>query len=108
MKQNLHSRCATVLAATLGLATIGLPCTSARAADHGDSPIIASERGGADIADIFFFLDPNDNSQAVLVFTVAGFIPPGEALNFANFDPNIRYRFNIENTGDTKVDQTID
>ena len=35
-----------------------------RAADHADGPR-ASNNASADLADVFFFLDPNDNSQVV-------------------------------------------
>jgi hypothetical protein len=69
-----------------------------RAADHGDAPSLAGHEG-ADLADLYFFLDPNDNSKAVVIATVHGFIVPGEAVNFAVFDPNIRFRFEFENTG---------
>jgi hypothetical protein len=79
----------------------------ARGADHGDAPNVDND-SGADIADIFFFLDPNDNTKAVLIGTVHGFIVPGEAGNFAAFDANVRYRIDIENTGDAKPDAFID
>jgi hypothetical protein len=69
---------------------------SVQAADHGDAPSLAHDQG-ADIADLFFFLDPNDNTQAVLIATFHGFIAPGEASNFAIYDPAIRYRFEIYN-----------
>jgi hypothetical protein len=78
-----------------------------RAADHGDAPNIAGDQA-ADLGDVYFFLDPNDNTQAVLIMTVRGFIVPGEAVNFGIFDEKVRYRFGIENSGDAKVDATID
>jgi hypothetical protein len=78
-----------------------------RAADHGDAPNIAGDQA-ADLGDVYFFLDPNDNTQAVLIMTVRGFIVPGESVNFAIFDEKVRYRFAIENSGDAKVDSTID
>ncbi len=77
-----------------------------RAADHGDAPGVAGDQA-ADLADLYFFLDPNDNSQAVLVTTFRGFIVAGEAANFAVFDPTVRYRFEIENTGDAVPDRFI-
>src|SRR5205823_10552186 len=69
---------------------------AARAADHGDAPSLAQDQG-ADIGDAYFFLDPNDNTQVVIIGTFHGFITPGEAANFAVFDPAIRYRFEIYN-----------
>jgi hypothetical protein len=80
---------------------------SASAADHGDAPNIDND-GGADIADVFAFLDPNDNTKVVIIGTAHGFIVPGEAGNFAAFDPNIKYRFYLEQTGDAKPDAFID
>jgi len=80
---------------------------SARAADHGDAPGVAGNQG-ADLADVYFFLDPNDNSKLVLITTVRGFIVPGEAVNFAIFDPSVKIRLEVENTGDEKADQFID
>jgi len=79
----------------------------ARAADHGDAPN-TDQDPGADIADVFTFLDPNDNTKVVIIGTVHGFIVPGEAGNFAAFDPNVKFRFNLEQTGDAKPDAFIE
>ena len=81
--------------------------TAMRAADHGDGPTAANDQA-CDIADIFFFLDPNDNNNAIIIGTTRGFIVPSEAGNFGIFDPNVRYRFLIENTGDAVPDKVID
>lgn len=62
----------------------------------------------ADIADVFMFLDPNDNSKVVIVGTFRGFIVPPEAVNLTVFNEATIYRFEIENTGDSKPDKTID
>ena len=77
------------------------------AADHGDGPVAALD-ASADLADSYFFLDPNDPSAAVLITTMRGFIVPSEAGNFGIFDPGVRYRFEIENTGDARPDKFID
>jgi hypothetical protein len=79
----------------------------ARAADHADAPNVAGDEA-ADIADVFLFLDPNDNSKVVIVGTFHGFIVPSEAVNLTVFDIATIYRFEIENTGDFKADKTID
>jgi len=79
---------------------------TAKAADHADAPNVDND-AGADIADVFLFLDPNDNTKVCILGTVHGFIVPGEAANLAAFDPNVLYRFDIENTGDAKADTTI-
>lgn len=94
--------------AALGvLAAFSLGQSAAFAADHGDSPVASNNQNG-DIADVYAFLDPNDNDQVVLIATIRGFIAAGENSNFGIFDPNIRYHFEIENTGDTKADKFID
>jgi len=81
--------------------------TRIQASDHIDSPTVAQDRG-ADIADVYAFLDPNDNSQAVLIVSTQGFIVSGEHFGMVIFDHNIRYRFEIENTGDAKPDLFLD
>lgn len=93
----------TILALT---ASFALP-TAVRAADHGDGPTAANDQA-ADIADVFFFLDPTDNTKAILIGTTRGFIVPSEANNFGICDSNVRYRFAIENTGDANADKFID
>ncbi len=85
---------------------LSLSAPSARAADHRDAPLIIGSRS-ADIADCYSFLDPNDNSQLVVIGTTSGFVVPGEAVNLGVFDPRIRFRFNFENTGDAVLDRSI-
>jgi hypothetical protein len=76
------------------------------AADHGDAPI-AGNNQSTDIADIFAFLDPNDNSRLILGLTARGFIAAGENANFGIFDQFLQYRFELETTGDAQPDQFI-
>jgi len=76
------------------------------AADHGDAPF-ASNNQSTDIADVFAFLDPNDNSKLVLALTQRGFIASGENANFGIFDQFLQYRFELETTGDAEADQFI-
>jgi uncharacterized protein DUF4331 len=76
------------------------------AADHGDAPF-ASNNQSTDIADVFAFLDPNDNSKLVLALTQRGFIASGENANFGIFDEFLQYRFLLETTGDAEADQFI-
>lgn len=104
LSQITHSLPPTILGAICAL-TFG---TSAlQAADHGDAPNVAGDQA-ADLADVYFFRDPGALDQAVIITTVRGFIVPSEAVNFANFDPLIRYRLEIENTGDAKADRAIE
>jgi hypothetical protein len=96
-----------VLALLLGALVAFGPAERPRAADHGDAPLTAHDLG-ADLNDVYFFRDPNDNSRLTLIMTVHGFIVPGEASNFGIFDPALRYRFELETTGDARPDGAID
>jgi hypothetical protein len=110
LKEKLMKRLTSIarraILATALTALFALPGRTI-AADHADSPS-ASQDPGADIADVFAFLDPNDNSKVCLIMTVHGFIPPGEAMSFATFDPNVRFRFGINDAGDVNADKFID
>jgi len=97
-----------VLAVVLLTASLARePGLRTRAADHGDAPLTSHDLG-ADLNDVYFFRDPNDNSRLILIMTVHGFIVPGEASNFGIFDPALRYRFELETTGDARPDGAID
>jgi len=87
-------------------AALGLP-NAVRAADHGDGTSASIDRS-CDIGDVYFFSDPTDATKVVMIGTVQGFIVPSEAGNFGVFDPNVRFRFEIENSGDAIFDKTID
>ena len=91
-------------AATGLLAFYALPVL---AADHAEATLVAADPG-ADLADVFAFLDPNDNSKVVLALDVEGFVVPSELLNLSFFAPDVHSRFEIENTGDAYPDKTID
>ncbi len=97
----------TAFLLTLGMTILPLPATRTNASDHIDSPIITQDRG-SDLADTFAFLDPNDNSKVILIMSTQAFVVSGEHFGMAIFDHNIRYRFEIENTGDAKPDQFVD
>ncbi len=88
------------------LAAVSFISGHAMAADHLEAPLVESDQG-ADIADVYAFVDPNDNAKVILAFDVHGFIVPGENGNASGFDPNVQYRFNIENTGDAAPDVLI-
>ncbi len=83
------------------------PSAKMRASDHADGPTVAAD-SGADLADLYAFLDPLDNSKVVLIGTLHGFIVPGEGNNLALFDPGVRITFAIENTGDAIPDLFLD
>lgn len=93
-----------ILTGTIALFSFAL---TAFAADHADSPTVGGDQG-ADLADVYAFLDPSNNDNVVLINTIRGFIVPGEAGNFSIFDEDVRYTFQIENTGDSTPDMFID
>ncbi len=78
-----------------------------KASDHIDGPQLAHDHA-SDINDMWFFLDPNDNSKVVMVMTINPFLISSEIIGQAIFDHNIRYRFEIENSGDARPDKFID
>jgi hypothetical protein len=88
-------------------AVMAMPGLPARAADHGDAPNVAGDQA-ADLADTFVFLDPADATKVIIAMNFRGFIVPGEGVNFSVFDSRALYRFEIENTGDSKPDSFID
>ena len=103
MKRNTLHSCRLAL----GLLAASLPAPYlALAADHAEAPLVESDQA-TDIADVYTFLDPNDNSKVILAFDVHGFIVPGENGNLGGFDKDVLFRFNIENTGDAKPDKFI-
>src|ERR1041385_2996472 len=91
----------------IGFALIKTPLPPADAADHAEATLVAGDPG-ADLADVFAFLDPNDNSKVVLALDVEGFVVPSELLNLSFFAPEVTYRFEIENTGDAVPDAHLD
>jgi len=83
---------------------------NARAADHAEAPSVAHD-AGADIGDMYLFLDPNndlDHTNVIMIMTLHGFIAPQENVNLGFFDPEVVHRFELEQTGDAKVDNVID
>ena len=103
-----RSKAAAAAFALLSAASLLLPgAPRTRAADHSEAPI-ADEHRTLDIADVYAFLDPNDNSRLVIGATLVGFIVPSENVNQGAFDSTGRFRFELEETGDAKPDRFID
>lgn len=91
----------------LMLLSLGLFTFASTAADHGDAPLVANDQG-ADIADVYAFLDPNDNDFVVMILTARGFIVPGESENLGFFQSRLNWRFAIDNSGDAAPDFNIE
>lgn len=94
------------LAGALALASVWTPSEPIEASDHIDAPILAQDKA-ADLNDVYAFLDPNDNSQVVIVFTTNPFLLSSEAIGQVIFDHNLRYQIQIENTGDARPDRFL-
>jgi len=96
-----------------GLMTLALafqsiaPVAPVGASDHIDGPQLANDHA-SDINDMYLFLDPNDNTKVVMIMTINPFLISSEIIGQAIFDHNLRYRFEIENTGDAAPDRFID
>src|SRR6516162_6393609 len=107
----LNTRIRKIAAAVfvmLAALLIGMaPVPHMKGADHAEATGVAADPG-ADIADVFAFLDPNDNSRVVLSMDVEGFVVPSEMLNLSFFAPDVTFRFEIENQGGTSAEHTID
>jgi hypothetical protein len=97
-----------IIALALAVSCVMLltPGPGTDAADHGDAPVASLDRG-AEITDIYAFLDPNDNTRLVLELGIHGFITPSENNNFSPFDPNVNYQFLIDTDGDGIPEQFI-
>ena len=59
-----------------------------RASDHIDGPQLANDHA-SDINDMYFFLDPNDNTKVVMIMTVNPFMISSEIIGQALFDHNL-------------------
>ena len=105
------------LALTIALVALLMPAPIIDASDHIDGPQLANDHA-SDINDMWFFLDPNDpasrntdpadNPNVVMIMTINPFLISSEIIGQAIFDHNIRYRFEIENTGDASPDRFVD
>jgi hypothetical protein len=105
LKKN-RNRALVALVMMLALAfQLTTPLTNA--SDHIDGPQLANDHA-SDINDMYFFLNPNDNSRVVMVMTINPFLISSEIIGQAIFDHNLRYRFEIENNGDATPDIFFD
>jgi len=78
----------------------------AAASDHRESPLIQVDPQ-ADITDWYAFLNPHDKSKLVMVLNVSPVHVTVQEGAY-HFSPGVRYRFNIDNTGDGRADKVID
>ncbi len=104
-KNKKHSLVAVIMLAIFAFQlTVPIPT---KASDHIDGPQLAHDHA-SDINDMYFFLNPNDNSRVVMIMTINPFLISSEIIGQAIFDHNLRYRFEIENNGDATPDIFFD
>lgn len=92
-----------------GLLTLFITGSLIYAADHLDAPGVTGSGNSttdADIADLFVFQSPADNSKMVFVMTCLGLLSPASTAT-ATTPNNEIFEFNIDNTGDNVEDLVI-
>ena len=90
----------TVLALLVGTAPI-----SSSAASHREAPLISMDPT-ADITDFFMFrsYETGREDNVVLIMDVIPTEEPSAGPNYYNFDPNVLYKFSIDNDMDGQAD----
>jgi len=81
-----------------------------KAASHREAPLISMD-AEADITDFFMFrsYEAGKDDKVVFIMNVIPGEEPSSGPNYFNFDPNVSYKFEIDNDGDGKADDvTID
>ena len=83
----------------------GMGPQAAQAASHREAPLIALDPT-ADITDFFMFRDyePGQQDKVALIMDVIPGEEPSSGPNYWNFDPNVLYKFSVDNNGDGKAD----
>ncbi len=89
-----------VLSSAAALLGTGVDVATSRAADHLDSPSVQAD-GRTDINDFYIFPAQKGKKETALIMTVA---PLVGLASPAEFNDAATYMFNIDNTGDAKVD----
>lgn len=92
-----------------GLLAVALAGGILFAADHIDAPAVTGANNTSlepDIADIYVFQSPADNSKMVFVMTWQGLMSPAVTAS-ATISNNLLLEFNIDNTGDNVEDLLI-
>jgi hypothetical protein len=78
---------------------------ASQAASHREAPLISLDPS-ADISDFFMFrsYEPGRSDKVVLLMDVNPGSEPSSGPNYWNFDPNVRYEFNVDNDTDGRAD----
>jgi len=78
---------------------------AAEAASHREAPLISLDPT-ADISDFFMFrsYEPGHQDRVVLIMDVIPGEEPSSGPNYWNFDPNVLYKFSVDNDRDGRAD----
>src|SRR5919198_5013479 len=79
--------------------------SGAGAASHREAPLISMDPE-ADITDFFMFrsYEPGQSDKVDLIMDVIPGEEPSSGPNYFNFDPSVRYEFNVDNDKDGVAD----
>jgi Domain of unknown function (DUF4331) len=106
-----RTRLLVVAAALAGALALVLTLTGgpapqqANAASHREAPLISLDPA-ADITDFFMFrsYEPGKDDKVVLIMDVYPGGEPSSGPNYFTFDPNVRYRFGLDTSGNGRAE----
>jgi hypothetical protein len=83
----------------------GTEPTEAKAASHREAPLISLDPA-ADISDFFMFrsYEAGKEDKVVLVMNVFPGSEPSSGPNYFTFDPNVRYQFRLDTSGNGRAE----
>jgi hypothetical protein len=104
-KRKALSSLAFLLATSLIITTFSIVPLTVQAADHRDSGAVDAIPEG-DLTDVFSFIDPANQNNAVLILPVNPFLNPSEAPS-ARFSEELLYQMKIDNGGTPAEDLVV-
>src|SRR5262245_56276639 len=95
---------AAVAVAVVAAALVGAagPQT-ASASSHREAPLIGADPT-ADNTDVYAFVSPDKQNTVTIIANYIPFEDPAGGPNYYQFDPNVLYELNVDNTGDGNED----
>ena len=96
---------AATAAVLLAAASPGTGPQAAQAASHREAPLISLDPT-ADITDFFMFrsYEPGNADKVVMIMDVIPGEEPSSGPNYWNFDPNVLYKFGVDNNRDGRAE----
>ncbi len=104
-KKDMLNTLALLLVTSLLITAYTIAPPSAKAADHRDSGSVDGTPEG-DLTDVFAYIDPANQNNAVLVLPVNPFLNPSEAPS-ARFSEELLYQMKIDNGGTPAEDLVV-